>query len=106
MSALQEHRSIAGVVSIIVHTGVVAAAIAGARHVGSDTPPIAILADSVWVMPTAGPAGGVAGPAVPLIDPADLPNIPGIPALPGIPPPPETCLPPTRPGGGLPPGLA
>ncbi len=105
MFALQEHRSIAGVVSIIVHTGVVAAAIAGARHVGSDTPPIAILADSVWVMPTAGPAGGVAGPAVPLIDPVDVPDIPGMPALPGIPSSRETCLPPTGPGGVFPTGL-
>ncbi len=83
MFALQEHRSIAGVVSIIVHAGVVAAAIAGARHMGSDMPPMAILADSVWVMPTAGPAGGVAGPAVPLIDPVDVPNIPGMPAADG-----------------------
>src|SRR5258708_9392838 len=105
MFALQEHRSIAGVVSIIVHTGVVAAAIAGARHVGSDTPPIAILADSVWVMPTAGPAGGVAGPAVPLIDPVEVPDIPGMPALPGIPSSRETCLPPTGPGGVFPTGL-
>src|SRR5260370_21507317 len=105
MFGLQEHRSMGGVVSIIVHTGVVAAAIAGARHVGSDTPPIAILADSVWVMPTAGPAGGVAGPAVPLIDPVDVPDIPGMPALPGIPSSRETWLPPTGPGGVFPTGL-
>src|SRR5258708_20173480 len=104
MCAPQEHRSIAGVGSISVHTGVVAAAIAGARHMGSDMPPMAILADSVWVMPTAGPAGGVAGPAVPLIDPVDVPNIPGMPALPGIPSSPETGLPPTGPGGMLPTG--
>src|SRR5258707_1372217 len=105
MFALQEHRSIAGVVSIIVHAGVVAAAIAGARNVGSDAPPIAILADSVWVMPTTGPARGVAGPAVPLIDPVDVPNIPGLPALPGIPSSPEAWLPPTGLGGVLPSGL-
>jgi len=103
MFALQEHRSIAGVVSIIVHAGVVAAAIAGA-HAGSVTPPIVILPNSVWAMPTAGPAGGVDGLAAPLIDPVDVPSIPGLPALTGIPSYPETWSPTVAPGNALPTG--
>jgi len=98
MFALQEHRSIAGVVSIMVHAGVLAAAIAGA-HAGSDTPPIVILPDSVWAMPIAGPAGGVDRLAAPLIGPVDLPDIPGIPALPESPSSPETWIPTPGPGG-------
>jgi len=101
MFALQEHRSIAGVVSIIVHAGVVAAAIAGA-HAGSVTPPIVILADSVWVMPTAGPAGRGDGLAAPLIGPVDVPSIPGLPALPGVPSYSETWSPIAAPGSVLP----
>lgn len=104
MFALQEHRSIAGVVSIIVHGGILAAAIAGARHAGSDTPPIVILPDSVWVMPVAGPAGGVDGPAAPVIDPVHVPNIPALPAPTGIPWSPETWSPTAAPGGDLPSG--
>jgi len=103
MFALQEHRSLAGVVSIIVHAGVVAAAIAGARA-GSGTPPIVILPDSVWVMPTAGPAGGVDGPAAPPIDPVDVPTIPGLPPLPVIPSSPGTWSPTAALGGALPTG--
>jgi len=104
MFALQEHRSIAGVVSIIVHAGVVVAAIAGARQAGSNTPPVVILPDSAWVMPTAGPAGGIDGLAAPLIDPVDLHGIPGLPSLPGIPSSPETWLPTAGLGGALPTG--
>jgi len=104
MFALQEHRSIASVISIMVHAGVVAAAIAGA-HTGSDTPPIVILPDSVWALPTAGPAGGVDGLDAPLIDPVGLPDIPGMPPLPGIPSSPETWIPIPVPGGALPSGL-
>jgi len=103
MFAPQEHRSIASVVSIMVHAGVVAAAIAGA-HPGSDSPPIVILPDSVWTTPMAGPAGGADGLTTPLVHPVDVPNLPGLPALPGIPSAPETWMPTPGRGSLLPPG--
>lgn len=99
MFAPQEHRSIASVVSIAVHAGVVAVAIAGTQHAASGTPPIVVLPDSVWVMPTAGTGGGVDGPIGPVIDPVDVPNVPGLPALPAIPAVPGPSFPVPGPGG-------
>ncbi len=96
MFALQEHRSIAGVVSIIVHAGVLAAALAGAQQVASG-PEVVILAESLLVAPSGPPSGPVEGPIAPVIGPIDIP-LPGpldVPGLPGIP----VVLPTPGPGG-------
>lgn len=106
MFALQEHRSIASVVSIMVHAGVVAAAIAGATHAGPGAPPVVIMPDSVWAAPTAGPAGPVGGLTVPVIAPVDVPDVPGMPPLPGMPAFPLTWFPAPALGGSAPTGLS
>ena len=105
MFALQEHRSIAGVVSIMVHAGVLAAALAGAQHAASGPPEVVIIPESLLIAPAGPPSGPVGGPTAPVIGPVDLPDIPGIPALPGIPSSPETWLPPAAPGGTFPVGF-
>jgi periplasmic protein TonB len=84
MFAPQEQRSIAGVVSIIVHAGVVAAAFAGARHADVGVPPI-VIAESLLVVPTSVPAGPVSPISAPVIGPVTVPVMPGPPDLPGIP---------------------
>src|SRR5689334_16797360 len=105
MFALQEHRSIAGVVSIIVHAGVLAAALAGAQQAASGPSEVVILPESLLVAPTGRPSGPSEGPTAPLIDPVDLPDIPGMPPLPGIPSSPEIWTPTAAPGGTLPIGF-
>jgi TonB family protein len=105
MFALQEHRSIAGVVSIIVHAAVVATAIAGAAQGRPAAPPMVIVPESLLIVPTGTPARPVGRLAAPVIAPVDVPDLPGMPALPGIPSAPKTWLPPTGLGGVLPTGL-
>ena len=105
MFALQEHRSLAGVVSIIVHAAVVATAIAGATQGRPAAPPIVIVPESLLIVPTGTPAGPVGQLGAPVIAPVDVPDIPGLPALPGIPSSPQTRLPPTGPGSVFPTGL-
>lgn len=98
MFALQEHRSVAGVVSVIVHAGVLTAAIVGAERAGSDTPPTVILPDSAWVIPTGTPSRPGGDPIAPTVPPVDIPAVPGLPALPGIPTIPGTTFPIASPG--------
>ena len=96
MFALQEHRSIAGVVSIIVHAGILAAALAGAQQAASG-PEVVILPESLFVAPAGPPSDPVEGPIAPVIDPIDAP-LPGpldVPRLPGVP----VVLPTPGPGG-------
>lgn len=84
MFAPQEQRSIAGLVSITVHVGVVAAAVAGARQAAVSVPPI-VIAESLWVVPLSVPAGPVSPISPPVIGPVSVPVMPGLPDLPGIP---------------------
>src|SRR5690348_3116706 len=105
MFALQEHRSVAGVVSVIVHAGVLTAAIIGAQHAGSGTPPTVILPDSAWVIPTGTPSGPGGDPVAPTVPPVNIPAVPGLPTLPGIPTVPGPSFPISVPGGWGPSGL-
>jgi len=84
MFAPQEQRSIAGLVSITVHVGVVAAALAGARQADVSVPPI-VIAESLWAVPASVPAGPVSPISAPVIGPVSVPAMPGPPDLPGIP---------------------
>jgi TonB family protein len=97
MFALQEHRSIAGVVSIIVHAGVLAAALAGAQQAASGPPEVVILPESLFVAPAGPSSGPVEGPIAPVIDPIDTP-LPGPLDVPGVPGSP-VVLPTPGPGG-------
>src|ERR1041384_840508 len=91
MFALQEHRSIAGVVSIMVHAGVLAAALAGAEHAASRPPEAVIIPESLLIAPAGPPSGPVGGPTAPMIRPIDIPvpgplDLPGVPGSPMVPP--------------------
>lgn len=87
MFALQgDRRPIAVLVSVATHTGLVVAALAGARRVSPAARPILVLPESALVV-----APGPAAPVAPVVDritaplpdpdPLTLPPLPGVPIL-------------------------
>ena len=88
MFALHEQRSLASVVSILAHAGVVAAALAAAGHASRGEPPVIVVPESLLVVPATG-SGAPDGPlTAPVFDPPAVPNPPNTPTIPGLPLPP------------------